>query len=504
VNANSITLTLGQLDEILANAGVAQGSSITGQWDVWSFRPYTSDSLKSSNGPRAMTLTRGIPVLSNFNLVSPLSGITITSSALNSSSINFSWSRSGKATTYKWKFGSPSLSNIRLSFTADNSGYDSTLVLGNNYLDGLLGSIGLNPGDSLTGEWSVWAYNGTDSAKALQNNSLTLRREKKGDVLILYDSTNSNCRISKDSVVTNLDLLQITHQLYNRKGSLATNSASFKGYKRVMLIGEGNTLMSAAIKDSLKSYLNSGTSSQKSKLIIFGEDVGFNLDRQASLLYDTLFSRYMCGFEYVAQRLPGPTQRGIVGVSINAGTADSSNGPSMDVLKRSSSVPSEETFNLYHYRSFNDSMNAIGRISETYNVAVFAIDPESLRPAFDSPAGSPVLRILEGALDFVDGITININPSITSAIPEDYLLYQNYPNPFNPVTKISYSIPKASFVTLKVYNVLGKEVTRLVNESKEAGYYDLNFDATNLGSGIYFYKIEAGSFIQTKRMLLIK
>jgi len=91
-----------------------------------------------------------------------------------------------------------------------------------------------------------------------------------------------------------------------------------------------------------------------------------------------------------------------------------------------------------------------------------------------------------------------------SSNPQTFYLYQNYPNPFNPSTKIKYQIPGFSSVTLKVYGVLGNEVTTLVNEDKPAGQYEVKFDASELSSGIYFYQIKAGSFIESKKMILIK
>ncbi|MBM4158723.1 MAG: T9SS type A sorting domain-containing protein, partial [Ignavibacteria bacterium] len=91
-----------------------------------------------------------------------------------------------------------------------------------------------------------------------------------------------------------------------------------------------------------------------------------------------------------------------------------------------------------------------------------------------------------------------------SVIPFEYKLSQNYPNPFNPVTKIQYSLPKAGFVTLKIYDILGREVRTLVNEYKNAGRYITEFDGSNLSSGIYFYKLEVNGFKDVKRMMLIK
>lgn len=89
-------------------------------------------------------------------------------------------------------------------------------------------------------------------------------------------------------------------------------------------------------------------------------------------------------------------------------------------------------------------------------------------------------------------------------IPKEFGLAQNYPNPFNPVTMISYQLPKDEFVELRVYNLLGQEVRTLINEVQEAGYYEISFDASALPSGVYFYKITAGSFTSVKKMLLMK
>ena len=91
-----------------------------------------------------------------------------------------------------------------------------------------------------------------------------------------------------------------------------------------------------------------------------------------------------------------------------------------------------------------------------------------------------------------------------SEIPGKFNLEQNYPNPFNPSTTISFSIPSSGFTSLKIYDILGNEVATLVNEEKPAGRYEINFDASLLSSGTYFYKLQAGSFIEIKKMILIK
>ena len=89
-------------------------------------------------------------------------------------------------------------------------------------------------------------------------------------------------------------------------------------------------------------------------------------------------------------------------------------------------------------------------------------------------------------------------------IPNEFYLSQNYPNPFNPTTKINFSVPKSGFVTIKVFDVLGREVATLVNENKPVGNYSIHFNANKLTSGIYFYGMESGSFLQTKKLVLMK
>jgi hypothetical protein len=89
-------------------------------------------------------------------------------------------------------------------------------------------------------------------------------------------------------------------------------------------------------------------------------------------------------------------------------------------------------------------------------------------------------------------------------VPSSYNLQQNYPNPFNPATKISFSLPKAGIVKLVVYDILGREVAAIVNDYRTAGNYTVDFDASNISSGIYFYTLKSGSFTDTKKMVLMK
>jgi hypothetical protein len=88
--------------------------------------------------------------------------------------------------------------------------------------------------------------------------------------------------------------------------------------------------------------------------------------------------------------------------------------------------------------------------------------------------------------------------------PDNFRLYQNYPNPFNPSTIISYDLPRSALVVLKVFDVLGREVMTLTSEHQSAGNHEVKFSAASLSSGTYFYRIQAGEYAATKRLLLLK
>ncbi|OGU81156.1 MAG: hypothetical protein A2W11_04655 [Ignavibacteria bacterium RBG_16_35_7] len=105
----------------------------------------------------------------------------------------------------------------------------------------------------------------------------------------------------------------------------------------------------------------------------------------------------------------------------------------------------------------------------------------------------------DGSFEYSDIVEVNVNN-----IPNEFSLEQNYPNPFNPTTIIRYHLPVQNKVTIKVFNILGSEVATLVNEEKQPGVYELEFDASNLSSGFYFYKLKTNGFVETKKMLLIR
>ncbi len=112
---------------------------------------------------------------------------------------------------------------------------------------------------------------------------------------------------------------------------------------------------------------------------------------------------------------------------------------------------------------------------------------------------------LDGTIDYSDGIRVNVLASVEpKALPTVFMLSQNYPNPWNPSTVIHYVVPHNSFVTLTVYNSLGQQVAQLVSEQHQAGFHDVVFRGDELASGVYLYRLQAGDFVATKKLLLLK
>ena len=99
---------------------------------------------------------------------------------------------------------------------------------------------------------------------------------------------------------------------------------------------------------------------------------------------------------------------------------------------------------------------------------------------------------------------VGIENDLHTTIPKTYLLSQNYPNPFNATTTISFDLPESQFVTLKLYDLFGREVQTLYNRATYPGIHDIHFDASDLSSGFYFYKLQVGDYTESKSMILLK
>ena len=175
-------------------------------------------------------------------------------------------------------------------------------------------------------------------------------------------------------------------------------------------------------------------------------------------------------------------------------------------------MPSTGTNNLVHLVSFTPSSEArpiFDDLTSNTFYAGFRINKQD-EGNFIFIAGRPYRFNSTASFENYDFIIDNWMSIAATGVDEDnsiitdYTLSQNYPNPFNPVTIISYSIPYKSYVTLKIFDVLGKEIETLVDETKETGRYNVNFNAAKLSSGVYIYSIKAGDFFESKKMILLK
>ncbi len=198
-----------------------------------------------------------------------------------------------------------------------------------------------------------------------------------------------------------------------------------------------------------------------------------------------------------------------IGGGPNAGLSNKSAiGSKVKAKATINGIPTWQYREIESQNSFN-SMNMLnvhfGFGNATVIDSLIIIWPRGLREVFTNVAVNNFYKATE-------------NQGIVSAIsheenirPDGYKLDQNFPNPFNPNTKINYQVPHSDFITLKIYDILGKEVATLVNGNQPAGYYEVTFDAEGLSSGTYFYNLSAGSsksanlnFVETKRMTLLK
>ncbi len=217
--------------------------------------------------------------------------------------------------------------------------------------------------------------------------------------------------------------------------------------------------------------------------------------------------------------------------SISNLNAQTSNLPSIPLLTTFKYIVPEkvninENFNIVlHYKNFGgtktQNLKAILSFDNGFTVTQDTIILNDLSanqedsiyisvsaPAFDTTGNYTVYYYSDNGTSIpLTGTIQSFSPTKIDGLnhlPTKYSLSNNYPNPFNPTTNIKYSIPKTSLVILKVYNVMGQEVNTLVDEEKAPGTYEVMFNAKNLSSGIYFYTIKAGDFIQTKKMILLK
>jgi hypothetical protein len=168
-------------------------------------------------------------------------------------------------------------------------------------------------------------------------------------------------------------------------------------------------------------------------------------------------------------------------------------------------------FTLDHPFSYDSTKSLIIQLEQlgASGPALYSLGNTYLTGRRRTYSTTPPPFSVQGQDAYVYNFGINIGPvsgvnPVTTKISDEYNLNQNYPNPFKPVTKIVYDIPKSGLVTVRIYDIIGKEIATLVNENKSPGRYIVEFDGTSFPSGTYFYRLESNGYVSTKLMMLVK
>ncbi|CAN5642042.1 hypothetical protein BH10BAC5_BH10BAC5_28910 [soil metagenome] len=458
---NSLSMTSGQLDNMLAGLGVSQGSSLIGSWDVWAYRTLpTVDSLKATNGPRALTLTRNLPALGPFSLSAPAANFSITTNPIDLSPVNFIWTRSGTGGgTYKWlyKTGISYSDPATFRISSGSGGYDTSLVLRISQLDTMLAAAGVAPGDSITGYWKVRSYTSVDSVNStVPDRKITFKRA--GLLPLLQNFSDA----TMPPAFWTLSIGTAATQYWQR--------ASFSAYGLT-----GGCAMYNFWTASASTGPQTLTSNQFPPVASGTNYLRFN---------------EACGY-YSATSIDSC----IIETSTNAGASWT------------------RLVGMYQSLTLSSGTNSTP-VMTTVSATAQLTAPTASQWAtkiFAMPVGTNMVRFIAksafGNNLFVDDITSGNTTGIGNSLsftPDKYELYQNYPNPFNPTTKINFDVPRSGIISLKIYDLTGRELTQLINENMSAGRYSIDFNGANYASGVYFYRIEAPGFSMSKRMMLIK
>ena len=621
---NTLNITSGQLDNLLAGLGLAQGDSLVGQWDVWAFRNNAeNDSLKAVNGPRAITLKRAKPLLTAFNLSSPPNNTTVLTLMTNTTPVNINWTKSGEAVKYKWLYASPNFSsqaNVKLSIPSGGNGFDSVLTLRNSQIDSAVAGLGVAVGDSSAGQWRVYGYSAGDSLASAQTYNITFRRGIPPTVTTSLDSItvevpfgqsatrnmnignagqfNLNWTISESSSSTldntktlnNFTQDQINQMVNMPKGAAdiffgqeqtdAQGGPDAGGYRwidsdepggpvfnwvEISTTGTPITSWTGTSDDgsvilplpftfkyyennytSLKvctngwagfdiastsnAYTNAAiptTAEPNNALFAFWDDLNLTTGGNVYYYNDAANNRFIVEYKDVPHYSTGElytfqillysdgriyyqylNMTASLVNSCTIGTENVGGATGLQVVYNAAYLHNNLAIKIEKGLGWLEENPSTGTVTPGGSQSVDVIfnstglTTGAYTGIMNVNSNDPIRPVKSIRVKLIVGVVGVQNTSL--GVPTEFSLNQNYPNPFNPTTVISFAIPKESFVSIKIYDILGKEVSKLVNETKQAGFYDLNFDASSLSSGMYFYKIEAGNFVQTKRMLLMK
>lgn len=341
---------------------------------------------------------------------------------------------------------------------------------------------------------TIESYNSYSRVYKIVGDTIISNKEVKIIDITDFDSSKQN--VERDYWYTNADIFQMHNPLrtYYDKNRINDSTWSVHGlggyFGSGIIKKDSIYLYDNYYKNDIYNYNSSSSGGNSSQSFIVAEK--FGLVKQQSNYY----------YWYFNQRMNGDNDMNLAGAIIN--------GEYFGKLEPPEILNWKIEKNELHFDLFRaDTQMVVALIyfwNNDNNVYSIIDSTEFLnnRVIKTFPQGTYNLRVSYRTIDGVESCFSNRIEFISSEIPENFQLKQNYPNPFNPVTKIGYLISNNCSVTINVYDLLGKKIKTLVNEEQTAGYYEVEFNGKGFSSGIYFYQIQSGEYIQTKKMVLLK
>jgi hypothetical protein len=264
-----------------------------------------------------------------------------------------------------------------------------------------------------------------------------------------------------------------------------------------------DSTLTAEEQSVIAAFLDGG-----GKLLITGQDIGFDLVENGSASDSVFYTNYLHA-QYIADSSSTSVTRGVSGDPITGSPSrmlvyftgsygGAGNQTSTDVI--SPIAPAETILEYGPPFETGAALKHENRATGS-RLVYLAFGFEGIA----GPAEESAARLMENILKWLKERQTPVEENLMeSVVPKAYVLSQNYPNPFNPTTTIQYSVPSTQYIDLKIHDLLGKEVASLVSETKQPGVYSVTWDAHGFSSGVYFCRLKAGSFVDTKRMILLR
>ena len=388
---------------------------------------------------------------------------------------------------------------IKLNVVNDNQNWIANLLKDGNAIDSIVVSLG--SGESVNFELNIEAGDVTDFIKlsVIASNSTGFATTKDysalikaGEVMLIDDDGGKEYNKNFERALKNSgnEFTKVNHEILSKVKDMFDMPNEFKSI--LWNIGDNSPTIELSDFTWIIAYLNAGGRILFSGST-FANDI-FNVQRSATVQF---FFRTYLDLNFMSDSITAKTLSSI----------------SNNILFDKLTIHLDSLYeNMYEgVSSRNGESRMIMKYDGTENYGLVLREKNSYKTAYIAFGLEQINSeetqdlVVEKILEWFSTPVVGVEEKQTSkAIPNEYGIDQNYPNPFNPSTVINYHLPISGNVKIVIHDALGKEVTVLVSENKNAGHHSVEFNAANLTSGIYFYSISSGSYFQVKKMMFIK